>query len=68
MTPPKPAARAERAGFLRRAILFRRDILSALPARLYYAWMAEYRTPFFRSFLCNDPDLVELVLRRRPED
>lgn len=68
MTPPKPAARAERAGFLHRAALFRRDILSALPARLYHAWMAEYRTPFFRSFLCNDPDLVELVLRRRPED
>jgi hypothetical protein len=38
--------------------LFRRDILSAQPARLYRAWMAEFRTPFFRSYLCNDPALV----------
>ena len=30
--------------------------------------MAEFRTPFFRSFLCNDPDLVDLVLRARPGD
>ncbi len=48
--------------------LFRRDILSAQPARLYRAWMAEFRTPFFRSYLCNDPDLVDLVLKRRPMD
>ncbi|MFX0545695.1 cytochrome P450 [Roseovarius sp. S1116L3] len=48
--------------------LFRADILSAQPARLYRAWMAEFRTPFFRSYLCNQPDLVELVLKGRPDD
>jgi cytochrome P450 len=48
--------------------LFRRDILSAQPERLYRAWMAEFRTPFFRSFLVNQPDLVEEILKARPLD
>ena len=48
--------------------LFKRDILSAQPARLYRAWMAEFRTPFFRSYMCNDPALVDLVLKQRPMD
>ena len=52
----------------RYAKLFRRDILSAQPARLYRAWMAEFRTPFFRSYMCNDPALVDLVLKERPDD
>ncbi|NJM82882.1 MAG: cytochrome P450, partial [Tabrizicola sp.] len=68
MIPPKPAARPDRIslwGYLR---LFRRDILSAQPARLYRAWMAEFRTPFFRSYLCNDPALVRRVLQERPDD
>ena len=68
MTPPKPQARAERVSLWRYLRLFRADILSAQPARLYRAWMAEFRTPFFRSYLCNDPELVDLVLRERPED
>lgn len=66
--PPKPPARAERVTLLRYLKLFRKDILSAQPARLYRAWMAEFRTPFFRSFLCNDPGLVKLVLKERPDD
>ncbi len=68
MTPPKPQARADQVslwGYLR---LFRRDILSAQPARLYRAWMAEFRTPFFRSYLCNDPELVRRVLNDQPDD
>jgi cytochrome P450 len=48
--------------------LFRRDILSAQPERLYRAWMAEFRTPFFRSFLVNQPDLVDDILKARPLD
>jgi cytochrome P450 len=67
MRPPKPEPRADRVslwGYLR---LFRRDILSAQPARLYRAWMAEFRTPFFRSYLCNDPALVRRVLDEGPE-
>lgn len=68
MIPPKPKPRADRVSLWRHLRLFRADILSAQPARLYRAWMAEYRTPFFRSYLCNDPELIEMVLKRRPED
>jgi cytochrome P450 len=68
MIPPKPPARPDRVPFWRYVRLFRQDILSAQPVRLYRAWMAEYRTPFFRSFLCNDPALVDEVLTERPDD
>lgn len=66
--PPKPPARVGRVSLWRYARLFRADILSAQPARLYRAWMAEFRTPFFRSYMCNQPELVDLVLRKRPDD
>ncbi len=66
--PPMPAPRPARVSLLSWALRFRQDILSAQPERLYRAWMAEFRTPFFHSFLCNDPDLVDLVLTQRPED
>ncbi len=66
--PPKPVARPDKVSLLRYLKLFRRDLLSAQPARLYRAWMAEFRTPFFRSYLCNQPELVDLVLRDRPDD
>ncbi|MCB1343066.1 MAG: cytochrome P450 [Pseudooceanicola sp.] len=68
MTPPKPAARADKVSLWRYLRLFRQDILSAQPARLYRAWMAEFRTPFFRSYLLNQPDLVAEVLKARPRD
>lgn len=67
-TPPKPPSRADRVSLWHYARLFRQDILSAQPARLYRAWMAEFRTPFFRSYLINQPDLVDTVLRKRPDD
>ncbi|MEM9843735.1 MAG: cytochrome P450 [Pseudomonadota bacterium] len=66
--PPKPPPRPGDVSLWRYLKLFRRDILSAQPARLYRAWMAEFRTPFFRSYLCNQPALVDLVLRERPDD
>ncbi len=66
--PPKPPGRPGKVSLWRYLKLFRQDILSAQPARLYRAWMAEFRTPFFHSFLCNDPELVRLVLRERPDD
>lgn len=47
---------------------FRRDLLSALPERLYRAWMAEFRTPLIHSFFCNDPALIRLILQERPAD
>ena len=68
MTPPKPIPRPDKVSLWRYFRLFRRDILSAQPARLYRAWMAEFRTPFFRSYMCNDPALVDLVLKQRPAD
>lgn len=63
LLPPKPKARAEKVSLRQYAKLFRKDILSAQPARLYRAWMAEFRTPFFSSYLINQPELVKLVLR-----
>ncbi len=68
MTPPKPPTRPDRVSLLQYLRLFRADILSAQPARLYRAWMAEFRTPFFRSYMCNDPALVNRVLVERPDD
>ena len=66
--PPKPGAHAEQVSFWRYLRLLRSDILSALPTRLYRAWMAEYRTPFFRSYLINQPALIDAVLKARPMD
>jgi len=65
--PPKPPSRPDKVSLWRYMRLFRRDILSAQPARLYRAWMAEFRTPFFRSYLINDPDLIKEVLNRSPD-
>jgi len=66
--PPKPPSRNGKVSLWQYARLFRQDILSAQPARLYRAWMAEFKTPFFHSYLCNDPALVDLVLKERPQD
>ncbi len=48
--------------------MFRQDILSAQPEKLYRAKMAEFRTPFFRSFLVNEPGLVRRVLVEKARD
>lgn len=66
--PPKPPARPEKVSLWRYVKLFRQDILSAQPAKLYRAWMAEFRTPFFRSYMVNDPKLLDVVLKKRPDD
>ncbi|MFK7870927.1 MAG: cytochrome P450 [Roseobacter sp.] len=66
--PPKPLSRPEKVSLWRYGRLFRRDILSAQPEKLYRAWMAEFRTPFFHSFMANDPDIVRMVLKERPYD
>lgn len=68
MIPPKPTPRDGRVGLFGYMRRFRADILSAQPARLYRAWMAEFRTPFFRSYMMNDPQLIDLVLKSRPDD
>lgn len=68
MQPPKPIARPDKVSLWRYGKLFREDILSAQPARLYRAWMAEFRTPFFHSFMVNQPELIKTVLKDRPDD
>lgn len=68
MTPPKPQARPDKVSLWRYLKLFRQDLLSAQPQRLYRAWMAEFRTPFFRSYMINQPELINTVLKQRPDD
>lgn len=68
MIAPKPDSAKGRGSLVRLVRGFRRDLLSALPQRLYRAWMAEYRNPLVHSFLCNDPKLVRLILQERPDD
>lgn len=68
MMPPKPPSRPEKVSLWRYMRLFRDDILSAQPAKLYRAWMAEFKTPFFRSYMINDPSLIKRVLQERPDD
>ncbi len=66
--PPKPPSRPNKVSFFQYMKLFRQDILSAQPERLYRAWMAEFRTLFFRSYMINQPNLINTVLRERPDD
>ena len=68
MLPPKPGARPDKVSLWRYLRLFRTDILSAQPAKLYHAWMAEFRTPFFRSYMINDPVLIRRVLNDAPDE
>ena len=68
MRPPKPVPRTGRVSLWRYLRLFRKDILSAQPERLYRAKMAEFRAPFLRSVMVNDPELVREVLIDRPGD
>lgn len=68
MRPPKPPSRPDQVPLWRYLRLFRQDILSAQPERLFHAWMAEFRTPFFRSYLINQPELINQVLRQRSQE
>ena len=66
--PPMPDHRPDRVPFWRHLAMFRRDILSTQPSRLYRAKMAEVKLPFLQSVMVNTPDLVRLVLQERPRD
>ena len=66
--PPKPPSRPDKVSLWRYAKLFSQDILSAQPARLYRAWMAAFKTPFFQSYMINQPALVKTILKERPND
>jgi len=65
--PPKPTARADKVSIITHIKLFRKDIFASQPAKLYRAWMAEFRLPFFKSYFINDPDLVDHVLNKDPD-
>ena len=66
--PVKPKHRPDKISLWAYFRAFRRDILSAQPERLYHAWMAEFKTPFFMSVMINQPELVKTVLKDRPKD
>ena len=68
MIPPRPHTTEGRGSLWRFARAFRHDLLSALPERLYRAWMAEFRSPLIHSFVCNDPALIRLILKDRAGD
>lgn len=64
----RPPHRPEGLSVLARWRRARADLFSALKPSLYRAWMAEVKTPFRNAYLVNQPDLVRLALRDRPED
>lgn len=68
IAPPKPASRPDNAGIFARLRLFSEDMFRSQPERLYGAWMARMRTPFGKSVLVNDPDIIREVLETRPQD
>ena len=68
MLPPKPISRKDKVSLWQYMKAFKQDILSAQPERLYRAWMAEFKTPFFRCYLVNQPELIQLILKERPDD
>lgn len=66
--PPMPPSRPDGTSFLRTWYRARRNLFSALTPRLYRAWLTEVRTPWFNSYMPNQPDLVRRVLIERPGD
>jgi cytochrome P450 len=63
-----PPDRPEGTSFLGAWCRARRNLLSALPRKLYRAWLTEVRTPWYSSYMPNQPDLVRRVLVERPDD
>lgn len=66
--PAMPEHPPEGVGPIRRLFRFPRDMFAALPPRLYRAWMAQVRTPFYNSFMMNDPKVSRAVLNAPPRD
>lgn len=67
-TPPKPPHRPPGLSFLRIWLRARRNLFAALSPKLYRAWLAEVRTPWYSSYMANEPALVRRVLLERPDD
>jgi cytochrome P450 len=64
MPPERPAG----ISFLRTWYRARRNLFAALPRKLYRAWLTEVRTPWYSSYMPNQPDLVRRVLVEQPDD
>ena len=60
--PPVPPERPPGLSFLRTWMRARRNIFSALPGKLYRALLTEVKTPWYTSYMPNQPDLVRRVL------
>ncbi|MEO0343648.1 MAG: cytochrome P450 [Pseudomonadota bacterium] len=67
-TPPKPRTRPEGISRIAHIRRFKTDLFASQPERLFRAWMAEFKLPFFRSFFVNQPDIIEEILKRRPDN
>lgn len=63
-----PPSRPDGLWFLQIWARARRNLFAALSPRLYRAWLAEARTPWYNSYMPNQPDLVRRVLVDRPKD
>jgi hypothetical protein len=66
LLPPKPLPRQGKVSLWQYASMFCWDFLSTQPARLNGAWITEFKTSFFWSYLLKQPDLIKTVLKKRP--
>ncbi len=66
--PPMPPERPEHLPFWRTWLRARKNLFAALPRKLYRAWLTEVRTPWYNSYMPNQPDLVRRILVERPDD
>ncbi len=66
--PSRPREPKGSWGQWRRLFAYRHDMFIALPRRLYSAKMAQVRTPFFSSFLVNDPEVQTHILESPYQD
>jgi len=66
--PPKPRHREGNVWFWKHLKMFKSDIFMAQPHKLYRAWMAAMRLPRFWSYFVNDPKVLRVVLKDRPDN
>ena len=65
--PPMPPERPEKLAFWRTWLRARKNLFAALPRKLYRAWLTEVRTPWYNSYMPNQPDLVRRILVEEPD-
>lgn len=65
--PPMPPHRPDGLSFPAAWLRARHNLFAALPRKLYRALLAEVRTPWYRTYMPNQPDLVRQVLVEDPD-